>query len=39
LPEEVPVVEKKIEKCVEIIESFAAIGIERTMSEYNYREF
>lgn len=32
---EAPIVERKIEKSVEIIESFAAIGIERTMSMVN----
>ncbi|MBS1665613.1 MAG: aminoacyl-tRNA hydrolase [Bacteroidetes bacterium] len=36
---EVPVVEEKIRKSVEIIESFATIGIERTMSQYNNLEF
>lgn len=35
LPTEQPIVNKKIEKCVEIIESFAAIGIERTMNTVN----
>ncbi|MFZ1527119.1 MAG: aminoacyl-tRNA hydrolase, partial [Ferruginibacter sp.] len=33
--EEIPLVQLKIEKCVEIIESFAGIGLERTMSAYN----
>lgn len=33
--EEVPVVKYKIEKCVEIIESFASIGIDKTMSKVN----
>lgn len=37
--EEVPLVQKKIEACVQIIENFAATGIERTMSEFNYKEF
>jgi PTH1 family peptidyl-tRNA hydrolase len=37
--EEVPVVNKKIESCVEIIESFAAIGIERTMNMANSLDF
>ncbi|HEV2353593.1 MAG TPA: aminoacyl-tRNA hydrolase [Puia sp.] len=37
--EELPVVRKKIEKSVELIESFASIGIERTMSLYNNLEF
>jgi PTH1 family peptidyl-tRNA hydrolase len=36
---ELPIVRKKIEKCVELIESFAAIGIERTMNQYNKLEF
>lgn len=35
LPEEVPIVRLKIEKCVEVIENFAAIGIERTMNTIN----
>jgi len=34
-PEEWKVVVPKIEKSVEIIESFATIGIERTMNKYN----
>ena len=33
--EEIPVVKLKIEKSVEIIESFASIGIDRTMTLYN----
>jgi len=33
--EEMPMVNYKIEKCVEIIESFAAIGIDKTMSLVN----
>jgi PTH1 family peptidyl-tRNA hydrolase len=33
--EEIPVVKHKIEKSVEIIESFASIGIDRTMTNYN----
>jgi PTH1 family peptidyl-tRNA hydrolase len=33
--EEEPVVKHKIEKCVEIIESFASIGIDKTMSTVN----
>lgn len=37
--EEIPVVLRKIEKCVEIVESFAHIGIERTMNEVNKLEF
>jgi PTH1 family peptidyl-tRNA hydrolase len=38
-PEQVPVVKKKIEACVEVIENFAALGIERTMNLYNNKEF
>jgi PTH1 family peptidyl-tRNA hydrolase len=34
-PEEVPLVQQKIEKCGEIIESFATIGLERTMNMAN----
>jgi PTH1 family peptidyl-tRNA hydrolase len=33
--EEIPVVKNKIEKCVEVIESFAAVGIDKTMSLVN----
>ena len=33
--EEIPVVSFKIQKCIDIIESFAAIGLERTMSNVN----
>ncbi len=33
--EEIPVVKLKIEKSVEIIESFASVGIDRTMTFYN----
>ncbi len=33
--EEIPIVKHKIEKSVEIIESFASIGIDRTMTNYN----
>ncbi len=36
---EIPVVKNKIEKCVEIIESFAAIGLDKTMSQYNTLSF
>jgi PTH1 family peptidyl-tRNA hydrolase len=39
LPEEKPLVWKKIEKCVEVIESFAFAGIERTMSDVNKLDF
>ncbi len=37
--QEQPLVKLKIDKCVEIIESFIAIGIERTMSQWNNLEF
>jgi len=37
-PEEVPVINRKIGKCVEIIESFATTGLERTMNEFNNME-
>lgn len=33
--EEWKIIVPKLEKCVEIIESFATIGIERTMNKYN----
>lgn len=39
LPTEQPIISQKIEKCVEIIESFAAIGIERTMNTVNNLNF
>jgi PTH1 family peptidyl-tRNA hydrolase len=35
LPSEQPTVNKKIEKSIEAIESFAAIGVERTMNTIN----
>ncbi len=35
---ELPIVKKKIDKSVEIIENFATIGIERTMNQYNKLE-
>ncbi|TKK67777.1 aminoacyl-tRNA hydrolase [Ilyomonas limi] len=38
LKEELPIVNKKTEVAVEAIESFAAIGIERTMNMYNNME-
>jgi len=38
-PEEIPLVKLKIEKCVEIIESFATIGIDKTMSLVNNISF
>ncbi|MEO8861584.1 MAG: aminoacyl-tRNA hydrolase [Ginsengibacter sp.] len=34
-PEEMPVVRTKIEKCIEVIENFANIGIDRTMNTIN----
>jgi peptidyl-tRNA hydrolase, PTH1 family len=37
--EELPLVRIKIEKSVELIESFATIGIERTMNLYNNLDF
>ena len=36
---ELPLVKVKIDKCVEIIEDFMSIGIERTMNEVNKLEF
>ncbi len=38
-PEDVAMVNRKIEKCVEVIENFATTGIERTMNQYNKHEF
>ena len=38
-PEEMPLVTRKIDKCVEVIENFVHIGIERTMNEANKLEF
>jgi PTH1 family peptidyl-tRNA hydrolase len=35
LPEEIPTVQFKIQKCVDIIEKFAIMGIEQTMNEIN----
>ena len=37
--QELPIVKLKIQKCVEVIESFISIGIERTMNEANKMEF
>ncbi len=37
--EELPIVRKKIEKSVEVIESFATIGIEKAMNEVNNLSF
>jgi peptidyl-tRNA hydrolase, PTH1 family len=38
-PEEMPVVNQKIEKCAEIIESFVLAGIELTMNKANNLQF
>jgi PTH1 family peptidyl-tRNA hydrolase len=38
-PDELPLVQLKIGKTVELIESFASIGIDRTMALYNNLEF
>lgn len=38
-PEEVPLVLRKIDKSVEVIENFATMGIERTMNEVNKLDF
>jgi len=37
--DELPLVRLKVEKSVELIESFAASGIERTMNQYNNLDF
>lgn len=37
-PDEIPLVKLKIEKCVQLIESFASIGLDRSMSLYNNLE-
>ncbi|MGX5820377.1 aminoacyl-tRNA hydrolase [Chitinophaga lutea] len=37
--QEEPVVQQKTDKCVEIIESFATIGLERAMNNYNKLTF
>ena len=39
LKEEVPVIQQKIEKSIEVIESFATIGIDKTMTEINHLTF
>jgi PTH1 family peptidyl-tRNA hydrolase len=36
---ELPLVQVKVQKCVEVVESFATIGIERAMNLYNKLEF
>ncbi len=33
--EDLPLVKKKIEKCVQVVESFVHMGLERTMNDYN----
>lgn len=38
-PQQLPLVKLKINKCVEVVENFMSIGIERTMSEVNKLEF
>jgi PTH1 family peptidyl-tRNA hydrolase len=38
-PEESPLVKRKVERCVEVVENFITIGIERTMNEANKLEF
>jgi PTH1 family peptidyl-tRNA hydrolase len=37
--DELPLVKRKVEKSVELIESFATSGIERTMNQYNNLDF
>ena len=37
--EELPLIQLKIEKSVEVIENFIFTGIERTMTEVNKKEF
>lgn len=37
--EELPIIKTKIEKCIEVIENFAAIGIDKTMSMVNNISF
>jgi peptidyl-tRNA hydrolase, PTH1 family len=38
-PEEIPTVKAKIEGCVEIIENFASVGLDRTMSLFNPKTY
>jgi peptidyl-tRNA hydrolase, PTH1 family len=38
-PEEIPTVKAKITGCVEIIENFATIGLDRTMSLFNQKTY
>ena len=35
---EIPIVQKKILACIEIIESFVSIGIDRTMNHFNQKK-
>ena len=39
LPQEVPVITEKINACMDVIEDFAAMGIDRTMSKINNLDF
>lgn len=39
LKEEIPIVKIKIEKCIDLIESFATVGIDKTMSLVNNLTF
>ncbi|HUZ62003.1 MAG TPA: aminoacyl-tRNA hydrolase [Hanamia sp.] len=39
LPQEIPVIKLKIEKCLEIIEDFVNIGIDKTMNKVNNLTF
>ena len=39
LNEETPLIKIKIEKCIEVIESFATIGIDKTMNLVNNLSF
>jgi PTH1 family peptidyl-tRNA hydrolase len=38
-PEEQPIIKLKIEKCIEVIDNFAHVGIEKTMSNVNNKSF
>ena len=37
--EDAPIIKSKVEKCIEVIESFATIGIDKTMSTVNNLSF
>jgi PTH1 family peptidyl-tRNA hydrolase len=39
LKEEIPVVNLKVEKCIEVIENFATIGVDRAMNTINSLTF